>query len=252
MKTASFTHVVWNGGSNMADIQTNDLHTMQYNQRQDGDSSNSERILYAAGGGALALVGLARRDIAGLGLAVLGGGLAYRSLTGEWPLAGKPGIDADYSVRVDTAVTINRPASEIYSLWRDFTNLPRFMSHLESVTVQNGNRSHWVAKAPLGQTVEWDAEIINEEPDRLIAWRSVGDAAVESAGSVRFEPAPGDRGTEVRVKIEYMPPGGVAGALVARISNEEPNQQVKDDLRRLKQILETGEVATTEQQPRGG
>lgn len=223
-----------------------------YNQRRNGDAGDSQRMLYAAGGGALALVGLVRRDLPGVALAALGGSLAYRSVTGEWPFAGKPGIDADYSVRVETSITIDKPAEEIYSLWRNFENLPRFMSHLESVTVQNGNRSHWVAKAPFGRQVEWDAEIINEEANRLIAWRSVGDADVESAGSVRFERAPGGRGTEVRVKIEYMPPGGSAGALVARLFQEEPNQQVRDDLRHLKQLLETGEVATNDGQPRGG
>lgn len=235
----------------MTDTFIREQPMTHYNQRQDGDSSSRERLLYAAGGGALALVGLVRRDLPGLGLAVLGGSLAYRSMTGAWPARRKQGIDADYSVRVDTSVTINKPAAEIYQLWRNFENLPRFMSHLESVTVQNGNRSRWVAKAPMGQSVEWDAEIINEEENRLIAWRSVGDAVVESAGSVRFEEAPGDRGTEVRVKIEYMPPGGVAGAMVAKMFHEEPSQQVKDDLRRLKQILEAGEAATTEGQPRG-
>lgn len=236
----------------MAQTQTFDPDTQRYNQRQDGDASDTERLLYAAGGGALALVGLVRRDLPGLALAVLGGGLAYRSLTGSMPFAGKSGIDADYSVRVDTSVTINKPASDIYRLWRDFENLPGIMSHLESVTVLGGNYSRWVAKAPMGRTVEWDAEIINEEEDRLIAWRSVEDADVQSAGSVRFEEAPGGRGTEVRVKIEYMPPGGAAGAMVAKLFHEEPSQQVKDDLRRLKQRLEAGEIATTAGQPRGG
>lgn len=236
----------------MADTLTHTAQTEHYNQRQDGDTGNNERMLYGLGGGALALVGLARRDLPGLGLMALGGSLAYRSMTGAWPFAGKEGVDADYSVRVDTAVTINKPAAEIYRLWHDFENLPNIMSHLQSVTVQNGNRSHWVAKAPMGRTVEWDAEIINEEENRLIAWRSVGDADVQSAGSVRFEEAPAGRGTQVQVKIEYMPPAGAAGALVARLFQEEPSQQVKDDLRRLKQLLETGEVATTAGQPRGG
>lgn len=236
----------------MADTTANEHQMTHYNQRQDGDSSSNQRMLLVAGGGALALVGLMRRDIAGVGLALVGGGMAYKSMTGEWPFAGKPGIDADYSVRVDTSVTINKPAAEIYALWRDFSNLPNIMSHLESVTVRSGNRSHWVAKAPFGTSVEWDAEIINEEPDRLIAWRSVNETSVQNAGSVRFEPAPGDRGTVVRVKIEYMPPGGAAGAMVAKLFQEEPTQQVKDDLRRLKQRLEAGEIASTEGQPRGG
>lgn len=236
----------------MTESLTREHSIPHYNQRQDGDVDETQRLLFALGGTAAALVGLSRRNIAGAVLALLGGSVVYRSLTGGWPLAAKNGIDADYSVRVDTAVTIDKPASELYSFWRNFENLPRFMTHLESVTVQNGNRSHWVARAPMGRTVEWDAEIINEEPDRLIAWRSVGDADVESAGSVRFEEAPGGRGTEVHVKMEYMPPAGVAGALVAKLFHEEPSQQVKDELRHLKQLFETGEVATNDGQPRGG
>lgn len=224
----------------------------RYNQHQDGDTASNERLLYALGGGALVLVGLSRRSLPGMGLAAVGGSVAYHALTGHWPMQQSNGIDADYSIRVNRAVTINKPVEELYRLWRDFENLPRLMSHLESVTVQDGKRSHWVASAPLGKTVEWDAEIINEDENRLIAWRSIGDADVESAGSVRFEKAPGDRGTEVHVKMEYMPPGGVAGAMFAKLFQEEPSQQVHADLQRLKQTLEAGEVPSTEGQPRGG
>lgn len=224
----------------------------RYNQHQDGDTDPNQRLLYAIGGGLLAAFGLTRRSLPGIGIAAVGGSLAYHAVTGHWPTQKANGVDADYSVRVDKAVTINKPVEELYSYWRDFQNLPKIMSHLESVTVQDDKRSHWVASAPLGRTVEWDAEIINEEPNQLIAWRSVGDADVQSAGSVRFKQAPGNRGTEVHVKLEYMPPGGIAGAMVAKLFQEEPNQQIQDDLRRLKQTFEAGEIATTTGQPRGG
>ena len=236
----------------MAEARTRKRSVAHYNQYQNGDTSSNERLLYALGGGTLVLFGLTRRSLRGIGLAAVGGSVAYHAVTGHWPMQQSNGIDADYSVRVNKAVTIDKPVEELYRLWRDFENLPRLMSHLASVTVQDGKRSHWVASAPLGKKVEWDAEIINEEENRLIAWRSVGDADVESAGSVRFEKAPGGRGTEVHVKMEYMPPAGVAGAMVAKLFQEEPGQQIQADLHRLKQILEAGEVPSTEGQPRGG
>lgn len=235
----------------MADTLTRQRSITHYNQHQDGDTSSNERLFYAIGGGTLVLFGLSRWSLPGVGLAAVGGSVAYHALTGHWPMQGSNGIDADYSIRVNRAVTINKPVEELYRLWRDFENLPRLMSHLESVTVQDAKHSHWVASAPLGKTVQWDAEIINEEENRLIAWRSVGDADVESAGSVRFEKAPGNRGTEVHVKIEYMPPGGAAGAMFAKLFQEEPSQQVHADLHRLKQTLEAGEVPSTKGQPRG-
>jgi uncharacterized membrane protein len=139
-------------------------------------------------------------------------------------------------------VTINRPPEELYEFWHNFENLPRFMSHLESVRVLDEKRSHWVAKAPLGTTVEWDAEIIEDRPNEFIAWRSLEGADVDNSGSVRFNRAPADRGTEVRVELEYNPPGGALGAGVAKILGEAPEQQIKDDLYRFKQLTETGEV----------
>lgn len=249
---------IWNtgttdvrSGATMPVSTTDNRFIPSYNQRQDGDISNRRRLLYGLAGGAIVMYGLGRRSLAGMIGVALGASVIYRSLTGAWPLRSREGVDADYSIRVDQAVTIDRPPAELYRFWRDFENLPRFMSHLESVTVRDGNRSHWVATAPFMGTVEWDAEVINEEENRMIAWRSVGDGDVQSAGSVRFEEAPGNRGTEVHVKLEYMPPGGAAGAMVARLFQEEPNQQVQDDLRRLKQMLEAGEIATTAGQPHG-
>ena len=139
-------------------------------------------------------------------------------------------------------ITVNRPPAEVYNFWRNFENLPQFMSHLESVRVIDERRSHWVAKGPAGTRVEWDAEITDDRPDHAISWRSLEGADVENYGSVRFDPAPGKRGTEVRVELEYNPPAGALGAGIAKMFGEAPEQQIKGDLFRLKQVLEIGEV----------
>jgi uncharacterized membrane protein len=145
-----------------------------------------------------------------------------------------------------SAITIKASPDALYGEWRDFTRFPTFMYHLESVTVGASGRSHWVAKAPAGTTVEWDAEVTDEVPGERIAWRSVEGSTVENAGTVEFRPAPGARGTEVHVSLTYSPPGGAVGALVAKVFGEEPAQQLSDDLRRFKQIVETGEIARSD------
>jgi uncharacterized membrane protein len=150
------------------------------------------------------------------------------------------------ATEVRKAITINRPAEELYRYWHDFQNLPRFMSHLESVEVTGERRSHWKAKAPAGTTVEWDAEVTEDRPNELIAWRSVEGADVDNSGSVRFTPAPGGRGTEVHVELRYDPPGGAVGAWVAKLFGEAPEQQVMDDLRHFKQVMETGEIVLSD------
>lgn len=144
------------------------------------------------------------------------------------------------------AITINKPLEEVYAYWRNFENLPTFMRHLESVHIIDERRSHWVARAPAGQTVEWDATITEERENELIAWESDDDAFVYNEGSVRFAPAPGGRGTEVRVDLRYEPPGGVLGSKIAMLWREEPGQQVQDDLRRFKQMMEIGEVTISD------
>jgi uncharacterized membrane protein len=155
------------------------------------------------------------------------------------------------AIRVAHAVTVNRSPEELYRFWRDFQNLPRFMKHLKSVRAIADRRSHWVAEAPAGTTVEWDADVTDDRPNELIAWRSLEGSDVDSVGSVRFERAPGGRGTIVRVEMRYSPPAGAVGATVARLLGKDPGRQIKDDLRRFKQILEAGEVITTEGQPAG-
>lgn len=150
---------------------------------------------------------------------------------------------------VDEAVTIRRAVADVYQFWRRFDDFPRFMTHLVSVTTVDGGLSRWVARGPAGMTVEWDARIIKEIENERIAWQSVEGSTVATAGSVHFD---GDsRGTIVRVRLQYNPPAGKAGAAVAWLFGEEPRVQVREDLRRVKQLMETGEIATTEGQPTG-
>jgi uncharacterized membrane protein len=157
----------------------------------------------------------------------------------------------DRMIRISVGVTVNRSPAEAYRFWRDLENLPRFMSHLESVRAEDLRRSHWTARGPAGRRIEWQAEIVDDQSNRSIAWRSLPGARVPNAGRVRFEPAPGNRGTEVRVQLGYAPPAGALGRAVAKLFGEEPEQQVRDDLRRFKQVLETGEVVRSEGSPNG-
>lgn len=156
-------------------------------------------------------------------------------------------LSTDYSgVHAKASCIIDRDPEEVYHFFRDFRNLPRFMEHLESVEELPDGRSHWIAKGPAGMRVEWDAEIVADDPGRVITWRSLENSDVDNAGAVVFEAAPGGRGTILRVNIQYNPPGGVVGATFARLFGEEPNQQLEDDLRRLKQVLEVGEVVVSD------
>lgn len=156
----------------------------------------------------------------------------------------------DRAIRVAKTFTINRPPDEVYAYWRNLDHLPRFMRHLQSVRETGSRRSHWVARGPAGMTFEWDAEITEDLPNQRIAWRSLPGADVDHRGDVRFDPAPGGRGTELRVHLEYHPPGGRAAARLAKLFGREPGQQVEEDLRRLKQLLEAGEIARASKEVR--
>jgi uncharacterized membrane protein len=149
-------------------------------------------------------------------------------------------------VLVGRTVTIDRPRGELYAFWRDFNNLPRFMRNVHSVTIESERHSHWVIEAPAGKTVEWDSEIIQDEPGRLIEWRSLEGASVRNSGRVEFEDSPDGRGSIVRVTLTYDPPAGSVGKLIAKLFQKEPKVQARQDLRRFKQLMETGEVATAE------
>jgi len=222
-------------------------------RRQDVNVGDTERWLSMIGGGALAAFGLSRGGLGGLALAVAGGTLAYRGFSGHCSLYGTLGLNtaetgpatsvpAGQGFRVEKRIRVNRSPEDLYRFWRNLENLPRIMKHLRSVTTTGGNRSHWVAEAPLGMTVEWDAEIINERPNELIAWRSREGSGVATAGSVHFTRASGG-GTDVIVELKYQPPAGPLGAALNSVFGEKPERQIDEDLRRFKQMMETGATA---------
>jgi uncharacterized membrane protein len=221
--------------------------------------TSNERWVSIATGAPAILYGLSRRTRGGLGLALGGGYLLYRGLTGHCPAYQAMGINMaeraeGMGIDFEKTVTVNKPAAEVYQFWHNLENLPRFMPHLVQVTPTSpGSRqTHWVAQVPGGVTFEWDAEVTEEQPNELISWRSLPSADIDHRGSVYFKAAPGGRGTEVKVKLEYYPPGGLPGVAVAKLLNRITAEQIKEDLRRFKQIIETGEAATTEGQTRGG
>jgi uncharacterized membrane protein len=151
-------------------------------------------------------------------------------------------LESGEGTRIDRTTSIARPPADLFRFWRQLDNLPRFMDNLESVTLLDGRRSRWVAKGPLGARVEWDAEVHNEIPNELIAWRSLPGSEVDQAGSVHFTPTA--EGTDVRVVLRYAAPAGKLGDTVARFLGDDPSQQIADDLRRLKQVMEAGELPT--------
>ena len=170
--------------------------------------------------------------------------IADRESDTRQQLGGRSGI------HVEEAVTVNKPVSVLFRFWRDFENLPTFMTHLRGVAQREAGISHWVARGPAGMDVEWAARIINEIDDKLIAWQSLEGSTISTAGSVNFRETP--RGTEVRVNLQYNPPGGKLGAAIAGVFGEAPSTQIREDLRRFKQLIETGDIPTTQGQPAGG
>ena len=216
------------------------------------EASEVERWSSLIGGGAMVLMGLKQGSLRGVLTALAGGGLIYQGATKQSTIEqAQSAIGINQPIKVEKTVTINKPADELYRYWHNFENLPTFMKHLKSVKVHYQKRSHWIANAPLGNSVEWDAEILEDRENEFISWASVEGADVDNSGFVRFQKAPGDRGTEVKIVLEYNPPGGILGATVAKLFGEEPEQQIGDELRRFKMLMEAGEIATTEGQPRG-
>ena len=147
-------------------------------------------------------------------------------------------------VLVGRSVTIDRARDELYAFWRDFKNLPLFMHNVRDVAIRDARHSHWIIAAPAGKTVEWDSRITHDEPGHLIAWESLEGATVRNSGRVEFLDSPDGRGTVVRVTLAYDPPAGGLGKLVAKMFQKEPKVQARQDLRRFKQLMETGEVST--------
>lgn len=238
---------------------------LRTNREEWKNVGGTERLVSASAGTILVAQGLARRDLIGLLIAGVGGALAYRGATGHCAAYAAVGIDTahdaggseraaeDRGTCISRSLLINKSPDELYTYWRNFENLPNIMRHLKSVRVLDNGRSHWVAKAPMiaGSEVEWDAEVTADEPNSRIAWRALPGGDIEHHGSIKFSKAAGDRGTNVKVVLEYYPPAGQLGRWVAKLFGEEPEQQIHDDLRNFKRMMEIGEIPTIIGQPHG-
>jgi len=209
-----------------------------------------ERWGWLAAGGAMIVYGLTRRSGTGAWVAAAGTPLVYRGIKGS--AAWRIGMSTDTRValggtrgtHVRESVRIERTVDELYRFWRQFENLPRFMHFLTRVEDRGNGKSHWIARGPAGTSVAWDAELVNDVPDKLIAWRSLPGSEIVTAGSVNFRPVRGGRATQISVRLQYEPPAGRTGSTIAWLLGREPSQTIREDLRRLKQILEAGEVPT--------
>jgi uncharacterized membrane protein len=205
--------------------------------------SGAQRALHILGGALLLLqAARARSPATRIALGAAGSALALSGVAGNAPLVSALGLRKDAvraPIHVLRTVMVNRPPEELYAMWRNFENLPAIMQHLEAVRVLDAKRSLWRARSPLGGTVEWEAELTHEIPDRELGWRSLPGSEVESTGVVRFEPSPLGYGTQLQVEMVYAPPAGRLGASVARILGEEPQQQIEEDLQRFKQRMES-------------
>jgi uncharacterized membrane protein len=235
---------------------------------------DSERAISVATGAALAVYGLDRHDVRGGVLAVVGAELIRRGATGhclvyealnvstardathhgfhrDLPASPAATVRASRAVKIEHSVTVMRPAGELYDFWRDAANVPRVVEFIEAVEPMSETAARWRARGPGGIAIDWDAQIINDIPNELIAWKSVGDADIPNAGSIHFRPAPDAKGTEVRLVLEYEPPAGHLGAWVATLVKKNPDEQLRTALHRFKQLAETGEVLTNEGQTSG-
>ena len=222
----------------------------------------SERVVSLVGGAALVLAGRRQGSWSGLLLAAAGAGLLYRGATGRCYAYQALGISttksnehttipAKQGVKVEKRLLVNRPAAELYRFWRDFSNLPRVFQHLVSVEERSSDRSRWVARGPMKQQLEWEAEIITDRPNEVLAWRSLDSSQVDTAGSVRFEDSPNGRGTNVVISLRYNPPGGRLSDYLASWFGSDLQSVIDDDLRKFKSQMEAGEVPTTTGQPHG-
>jgi uncharacterized membrane protein len=267
----SDTRLDWGQSQTGGDIFEQQRGAGQQAQRKETNVADTERAVSVAAGSILALLGLSRGSLPGLlGIAV-GGALIYRGATGHCSMYQQLGINtaeeeqqgaqgeydaeeeiSERGIHVEQAFLINKSPEELYQFWRNFENLPRIMTHLESVRVMDNNRSHWVAKpARITGKVEWDAEISADEPNSRIAWRSLPGSDIDTIGEIRFAKAMGDRGTEVHVSMEYVPPAGRMGHWFATLFGSSPRRLIREDLRNFKRIMEIGEILTINGQPHG-
>lgn len=245
--------------------QASDISEMKRNPRSPVSINvgQTERLISMVGGGLLALYGLGRRGLSGVGLALLGGEMLRRGITGhcylyqaldistyeERPTVSK--LPFRQGVKVRRSMTILRSPEELYRFWRDVENAPQYMRHVRSVTVTGDRTSHWVAETPNGTTIEWDSEITQDIPNQLLAWRAVGKALTGSGGEIRFARATGNRGTVVTVEMDFPPMGGALGVPIETLLARGPEMEVHENLRRFKELMEAGEIATIKGQPVG-
>jgi uncharacterized membrane protein len=209
------------------------------------EAGEAERWITLAAASAVMAYGISRRSVYGFCLAAAAAPLAYRGIVGKWPRFGSGRTDGDTravlsgagGIHVRESIRVERPADEVFDLWRQLENLPRFMTHLESIRDLGGGRSHWTAKGPAGSKVEWDAEIINKVDNHVIGWRSLPGSEVVSAGSVTFSAVSAGE-CEVSVHLQYEPPAGRVGATAAMILGREPSRMIREDLRHVKRLLE--------------
>lgn len=226
--------------------------------------SQPEQWVSLVAGGGLILYGLTRRSWWGVATILAGASLAHRGWSGHcttYQMLGVStasenlpykGVRAQHGRKVKCTAHINRDPQELYAYWRDLQNLPNIMRHLESVTLIDAKRSRWVARGPMDRTLEWDAEIITDRPNEVIAWQSLPDSEVDTAGSVHFDKPTFGEGTAVTVTLKYDPPGGGLVAKLAYLLGQGLEQEVEEDLRVFKQLMEAGEIATAAQQPDKG
>jgi len=216
---------------------------------------DAESWLALGAGAVLLLVGASRRSASGALVAASSAPLLYRGVAGHWPQLGnglatpghtkghtKTALEGPRGVHVRESIRLEVPLADVYGFWRRFENLPRFMAHLDHVSDRGNGKSHWIAKGPAGLAVEWDAEIINEVENQVIAWQSLPGSDIVTAGSVRFDAVRAGRSTQVSVHLQYAPPAGKAGALFASLFGREPSQTIREDLRHFKQQVEAGEM----------
>ncbi len=202
-----------------------------------------EHIAAMLSGATLIAFGASRKSLLGLGLAALGVGLVVRGAQGYKRFLDifggeRPRSKMDRSILVEKRIYVSKPPEEVYKFWRKLENLPRFFSHLDSVSEIDERLSHWVSNGPAGTVVEWDAEITRDVPNEMIGWQSLEGSDVDNAGSVRFLPGRVGDGTEVRVTLRYNPPGDMLGAAAARIFGADPAKQIETDLRRFKMLID--------------
>lgn len=203
------------------------------------NTSSNRRVIAAAGGSFLTILGLSRGGVLGALAAVTGGVWLYKGISGKWPLSNA--INKNTDVDVSSSIIVNERKEVLYSHWRNLENLPKFMKHLQQVDELTGTRSRWSARIPGGLgNLEWEAEIIQDEQNRIIAWRSLPDSEIQNSGEVRFEDVPGGMGTRVKTRISYLPPAGEIGELAAKLLNSTFSDLIKNDLRWFKGYMETG------------